>query len=171
MSHLGSHSHPPTRCIYCNDRSKSRFLSQSFNKLEGWVWSQWVSSEVVSVTKVHSGPGGDEGQPGACTAARAAQSRGRAGQPRSRAHRQPAPRARRCPPGSCVSPARSLGERPQAPQLLCVHPRSLCAGQRPAAVEAPAQRLHSFPTSGLCALTLLPLPLPLRFIFSLHLCL
>lgn len=86
-------------------------------------------------------------------------------------HGQPPPRAHRCPPGSCVSPARSLGERQQVPQLLYVHPRSLCAGERPAAVEAPAQRLHSFPTSGLCALTLLPLPLPLRFIFSLHLCL
>ena len=27
------------------------------------MWSQRVSSEVVSMTKVHSGPGGDEGQP------------------------------------------------------------------------------------------------------------
>ena len=171
VTHLGSHSQPLTRCIYCNDRSKSRFLSWSFNKSESWMWSQRVSSEVVSMTKVHSSPGGDEGQPRVSTAARATWSRGTGGQPRSRSSRA-APSegtslSSRLLHQCCWKPGGTSG---RSLSSLCT--RGVCgpgSGRLPC--EAPSPEALSHPTSGLCALTLLPLPLPLRFSFSFHLCL
>lgn len=154
MSHLGSHSCPLTRCIYRNDESKSRFLSRSFNKSEGWVWSQWVSSEVVSVTEVHSGPGGAKRQPRVSTAANPA------GGGVSRGHEvlgQPPQRAPRCPLGPCVSPTGSLEACWAGLSAAVCAPEGVCGqGSRGCCVRPPAQRFHSFPTSGLCALTCFP---------------
>ena len=172
VTHLGSHSRPLTRCIYCNDGSKSRFLSWSFNKSESWVWSQRVSSEVVSMTKVHSGPGGDEGQPRVSTAARAAWSRGRGGQPRSRSSRAAPSKGTSLSSGllrqCCWKPGGTSGRS----LSFSVCTRGVCGrGSSRLPCEAPNPEASSHPTSGLCALTLLPLPIPLRFIFSFHLCL
>lgn len=160
MSHLGSHSCPLTRCIYHNDESKSRFLSWSFNKLEGWVWSQWVSSEVVSVTKVHSGPGGDKRQPRVSTAANPG------GGGVSRGHEVHGSPLRGhlavlwAPASVLLEVWRNVR---QVSRLLCAHLGESAGRGQGLLCDAPAQRFPSFPASGLCALTCFPSSPPLVF--------
>lgn len=95
------------------------------------MWSQRVSSEVVSMTKVHSGPGGDEGQPRVSTAARATWSRGPAevteftGSP-LRGHLT----VLQAPASVLLEAWRNVRQVSQ----LFVHPRSVWARERPAAM-------------------------------------
>lgn len=169
MSHLGSHSCPLTRCIYHNDESKSRFLSGSFDKVEGWVWSQWVSSEVVSVTKVHSCPGGDKRQPRVSTAANP----GGGGVSRGHeVHGQPPQRTPRCPLGSCVSPPGSLEECQAGLSAALCAPEGVCGqGSRGCCVTPRPRGFIPFPHQACVPSPASPLPLPLCFILFSHLCL
>ena len=98
------------------------------------MWSQRVSSEVVSMTKVHSGPGGDEGQPRVSTAARATWSMGDRGPAEVTEFTGSPLRGHltvlQAPASVLLEAWRNVRQVSQ----LFVHPRSVWAGERPAAM-------------------------------------